>query len=74
MTLTALPVLHRQPIKVIKATSVEYFLDQWITPDGKTVTAKPPVNLRGHHYGPTLQACILHQYYGCGDTQPQLLE
>ncbi|MGI2030245.1 IS66 family transposase [Endozoicomonas acroporae] len=59
---------------VIKATSVEYLLDQWITPDGKTVTAKPPANLHGHHYGPTLQAHILHQYFGCGVTQPQLLE
>ena len=59
---------------VIKATSVEYLLGQWITPDGKTITAKPPVDLHGHHYGPTLQAHILHQYYGCGVTQPQLLE
>ena len=58
----------------IKATSVEYLLGQWITPDGKTVTAKPPASLHGHHYGPTLQAYILHQYYGCGVTQPQLLE
>ena len=38
------------------------------------VTAKPPMNLHGHHYGPTLQAYILHQYYGCGVTQPRLLE
>ncbi|MBO9495030.1 transposase [Thalassotalea sp. G20_0] len=59
---------------VIKATSVEYLLDQWITPDGKTVTARPTANLHGHHYGPTLQAHIFHQYFGCGVTQPQLLE
>jgi len=58
----------------IKATRVEYLLDQWITPDGKTITAKPPVSLHGHHYGPTLQAYILHQHFGCSVTQPQLLE
>ena len=25
---------------VLKATSVEYLLEQWITPDGKTITSK----------------------------------
>lgn len=59
---------------VIKATSVSYLLAQWITPDGKTLTAKPPGSLHGHHYGATLQAYVLHQYYGCSVTQPQLLE
>ena len=64
---------HVQDLE-LKATSVEYLLAQWITPDGRTITAKPPASLHGHHYGPTLQAYILHQYYGCGVTQPQLLE
>ena len=58
----------------IKAASISYLLAQWITPDGKTITAKPPNSLHGHHYGATLQAYILHQYYGCSVTQPQLLE
>ena len=30
--------------------------------------------MHGHHYGPTLQAYILHQHFGCAVTQPQLLE
>ena len=64
---------HVQDLE-LKATSVEYLLEQWITPDGKTITASPPANLHGHHYGPTLQAYILHQHFGCAVTQPQLLE
>ncbi|WP_067518354.1 IS66 family transposase [Endozoicomonas ascidiicola] len=59
---------------LLKATCVEYRLEQWITPDGKTITAKPPASLHGHHYGPTLQAYVLHQHFGCAVTQPQLLE
>ena len=52
---------------MIKVTIVKYLLDQWITPDGKTITAKPPANLHGHHYDDTtLLAYILHHYYGCG--------
>ena len=39
---------HVQDLE-LKATSVEYLLEQWITPDGKTITAKPPANLHGHH-------------------------
>ena len=31
-------------------------LEQWITPDGKSITARPPASLHGHHYGSTLQA------------------
>ena len=71
MFLRGLPgmAFHVQDL-VIKPTSVEYLLDQWITPDGKTVTDRPPARLHGHHYGPTLQACILHQYFGGGAQQP----
>ena len=58
----------------IKTTSFEYLLEQWVTPDGKTITAKPPANLHGHHYGPVLQAYLLHQYHGCSVTQPELLD
>ncbi len=58
----------------IKATSIRYLLAQWITSDGKTLTAKPPASLHSHHYGSELQAYVLHQYYGCSVTQPQLLE
>ncbi len=64
---------HVQDLE-LKATSIEYLLEQWITSDGKTITAKLPASFHGHHYGPTLQAYILHQHFGCAVTQPQLLE
>ena len=44
--------------------------DTWRT----NLTAIPPADLHGHHYGPVLQACILHQYHGCSVTQPELLD
>lgn len=49
----------------INTSSIEYQLEQWITPDRKAVTAKPPVDLHGHHYGLVLQAYVLHQHHGC---------
>ena len=58
----------------IQTSSIEYLLEQWVTPDGKTITAKPPASLHGHHYGPMLQAYVLHQYHGCSVTQPELLD
>ena len=47
-------------------------MEQWITADGKTITARPPESAYGHHFGYPLQCLILHQYFGCGVTQPQL--
>ena len=58
----------------IQAITVEYRLEQWLTPDGQTITAKPPKSLHGHHYGPALQAYLLYQHHGCSVTQPQLLD
>ncbi|MGB0360811.1 MAG: IS66 family transposase, partial [Endozoicomonas sp.] len=58
----------------IRAFTVEYRLKQWLTPDGQIITAKPPENLRGHHYGPQLQSYLLYQHHGCSVTQPQLLD
>ena len=57
-----------------KAMGIRYKLEQWITPDGKTITARPPKELHGHHFGPVLQCLILHQYFGSGVTQPQIKE
>ena len=65
--------VHVQEL-TIQASSLEYLLEQWITPDGQTITAKPPADLQGHHYGPMLQAYVLHQYHGCSATQPELLD
>ena len=46
---------HVQDLE-LKATSVEYLLEQWITPDGTTITAKPrPAcmgTIMGRHYKP----------------------
>ena len=58
----------------IKTSMTRYLLEQWITPDGKTITARPPESTNGHHFGHQLQCLILHQYFGCGVTQPQLKE
>ena len=58
----------------IKAKTVRYWLEQWLTPDGKTISGRPPDSLHGHHFGSQLQAFILQQHYGCAVTQPQLLE
>ena len=58
----------------IQTSSIEYLLEQWVTPNGQTITAKPPASLHGHHYGPMLQAYVLHQYHGCSVTQPELLD
>ena len=58
----------------IRAKSVHYWLEQWLTPEGKTISGRPPDSLHGHHFGPELQAFVLLQHYGCAVTQPQLLE
>ncbi|MGI9281601.1 MAG: hypothetical protein ACR2PX_18495, partial [Endozoicomonas sp.] len=58
----------------IKARSVRYWLEQWLTPEGKTISGRPPDSLSGQHFGPQLQAFVILQYHGCGVTQPQLLE
>ena len=44
------------------------------SPEEKTITARPPANLHGHHYGPMLKAYILHQHHGCSVSQPELLD
>lgn len=49
-------------------------LNNGFTPEGKTISGKPPANLHGHHFGPQLQAYALVQHHGCAVTQPQLLE
>ena len=58
----------------VKAKAVRYWLEQWLTPEGKTVSGRPPDNLNGHHFGPQLQAFVILQHYGCAVPQPQLLE
>lgn len=57
-----------------KAKTVRYLLEQWLTPEGQTISGRAPDNLHGHHFGPQLQAFVLMQHHGCAVTQPQLLE
>jgi hypothetical protein len=51
-----------------------YLLERWQTPDGKTIMGKLPPDVAGSHFGSTLQAFILCQYYHAHVTQPLLLE
>ena len=48
----------------IKTSTLRYLLEQWVTPEGKIITARPPESLHGHHFNPLLQCLILHQYFG----------
>ncbi|MBO9494383.1 hypothetical protein J7438_09840 [Thalassotalea sp. G20_0] len=58
------------PIPFIGVKTIRYWLEQWLTPEGKTISGKPPANLHGHHHGPQLQAYVLVQHHGCAITQP----
>ncbi len=68
----------REPFYVqeleIHAKSICYWLEKWRTPEGNIIRGVPSAALNGHHFGPKIQAFILHQYFACGVTQPQLLE
>lgn len=63
---------------LIKPTVTQYRLERWQLPEGGYIIANLPEELRGHHFGPTLRAYILHQYHHQCVTQPllrkQLLE
>ena len=59
---------------VIEARNTRYRLAQWLTPDGKYITAKVPGALQGGHFGATLVSYILYQYHHQHVTQPLLLE
>lgn len=57
----------------IKPLVIKYRLERWLLPDGGGyTTAKLPVAIKGHHFGPTLRAYILHQYHHQCVTQPLL--
>lgn len=58
----------------LHSKTICYWLEKWVTPEGKVISGLPPSALNGHHFGPQLRAFILHQYFACGVTQPQLLE
>ena len=59
---------------ILKPHNTKYKLAQYVTPDGKYITAKLPKNVRIKHFGADLCAFILYQYHHQHVTQPLLLE
>jgi hypothetical protein len=57
----------------IEAHNTLYRLERWLTPSGEAMVGKLPPGLDGH-YGVTIVAYILYQYYQARVTQPRLLE
>jgi len=57
----------------IEAHNTLYRLERWLMPSGEAMVGKLPPGLDGH-YGPTLVAYILCQYYDARVTEPRLLE
>ena len=51
-----------------------YRRERWKTPSGGYVLGQLPEHITGSHFGPTLTAFILYQYYGCHVTQPLIKE
>ena len=59
---------------VIRAHNTVYRRERWLTPSGATVLGKLPAGASSGHFGSTLVAYILQQYYHGHVTQPLLLE
>jgi len=59
---------------IIKSVTTCYQREQWLTPDGKTITAKLDFESAAPHFGPTLCSFILYQYYHSQVTEPLILE
>jgi len=56
----------------IEPVVIKYRLERWQLANGNYYTAKLPVSIEGHHYGPTLRSYVIHQYHHQGVTQPLL--
>ena len=59
---------------IIKSVTTLYRREQWLTPDGKTLTAKLEMESATPHFGPTLCSFVLYQYYHAQVTEPLILE
>ncbi len=57
----------------IRIFNTLYQLEEWKTPDGKTIVGKLPNDVDGH-FDYILKSHILYQYHNCHVTQPLLLE
>ncbi len=51
-----------------------YRRQRWQTPSGKYVLGQLAEHVTGSHFGSTLTAFVLYQYYGCHVTQPLIKE
>jgi hypothetical protein len=59
---------------VIKSVTTCYQREQWLTPEGKTLTAELDFESAAPHFGPTLCSFVLYQYYHAQVTEPLILE
>ena len=59
---------------IISNWNICYRRQRWQTPDGRYIVGRLPDEIAGTHFGPTLTAFVLYQYYGCHVTQPLIAE
>jgi hypothetical protein len=59
---------------VIKTETTRYRVEKWLTPQGNLVTGSLPIEAATGHFGPTLRAFVLYQYYHAQVTEPLILE
>src|SRR3954447_23655369 len=60
---------------ILKPRVIRYRRERWLTPEGQSLVAPLPADVRpGSHFGPDLICFIIHQYHHQHVTQPLLLE
>ena len=59
---------------IIANWNICYRRQRWQTPQGDYLVGRLPDEISGSHYGASLRAFILYQYYGCHVTQPLIVE
>jgi hypothetical protein len=59
---------------IIANWNICYRRQRWQTPQGNYIVGQLPDEISGSHYGASLTAFILYQYYGCHVTQPLIVE
>lgn len=59
---------------IISNRNICYRRERWETPDGEFIIGELPKEIEHSHFGPTLTAFVLYQYYNCHVTQPLIAE
>lgn len=59
---------------VIRTETVLYRAEKWLTPEGRLITGKLPMEAAGGHFGSALRSFVLYQYYHAQVTEPLILE